>query len=100
MPAPPPPHETVPDFITDRFADHSPDELRAIAAYAETLDPSADVPDYVVQAFAIQDDETRTTVAIYATELADYLEADADDDGSDQDDTGPSPGRMGGAFFG
>ncbi|WP_121741996.1 hypothetical protein [Natronorubrum halophilum] len=103
MPTPPTPHDTVPDFIIERFDDHSAAELRAIASYAGTLESSSDVPNYIVQAFAIQDDETRTVVAIYADELADYLEANeaADDEArpdDGDDDTGP--GRMGGAFFG
>jgi|GEM_PF-759391 len=75
MPPTPSPHDTVPDFIVERFADHSIEELREIARYAETLDQSENVPDYIVRAFAIQDDETRTVVAIYADELADSLEA-------------------------
>lgn len=103
MPTPPTPHDTVPDFIIERFDDHSPEELRAIVSYAETLSSSADVPGYVVRAFAIQDDETRTVVAIYADELADYLEAKAqanDEEESDDGDDNIGPGRMGGAFFG
>lgn len=99
----PSPHDTVPDFIVERFADHSIEELRAIARYAEALDQSADVPAYIVRAFAIQDDETRTVVAIYADELADFLEASegaADEDESDGGNDDRGPGRPGGMFFG
>ncbi|WP_226040421.1 hypothetical protein [Natrinema sp. DC36] len=103
MPPSPSPHDAVPDFIVERFADHSIEELRNIASYAETLDQSADVPDYIVRAFAIQDDETRTVVAIYADELAGFLEASepaANEDESDGRDDDRGPGRMGGVFFG
>ncbi|TYT62026.1 hypothetical protein [Natrialba swarupiae] len=100
MPTPPTPYDDVPNFIVDRFDDHSKDELRAIATYAETLDGSLDVPDYIVQAFAIQDEETRTVVAIYANELATYLEELEDQADDDDEDEDFSPGRMGGAFFG
>jgi len=101
MPPTPSPHDTVPDFIVERFADHSIEELREIARYAETLDQSENVPDYIVRAFAIQDDETRTVVAIYADELADSLEASnraADEDESDGSDDDTRPGRTGGMF--
>ncbi|SFB69315.1 hypothetical protein SAMN05444422_101237 [Halobiforma haloterrestris] len=109
MPTPPTPHETVPDFIVERFEDHSAEELRAIADYAETLEPGADVPNYVVRAFSIQDDETRTVVAVYASELAEFREAKAagagdedENEGGDEDEGEEDldPGRMGGAFFG
>ncbi|RQG98768.1 hypothetical protein [Natrarchaeobius oligotrophus] len=95
----PTPHDSVPEFIVDRFEDHSPAELRTIVEYAESLDPSLDVPEYVVQAFAIQNEETRTVVAVYAAELATHLEEREERD--DEDDESPQgPGRMGGAFFG
>ncbi|PGF15477.1 hypothetical protein CP556_04590 [Natrinema sp. CBA1119] len=103
MPPSPSPHDTVPDFIVERFADHSIQELREIASYAETLDQSENVPDYIVRAFAIQDDEIRTVVAIYADELADSLEASeraVDKDQSDGSDDDTRPGRTGGMFFG
>ncbi|RQG91120.1 hypothetical protein EA462_03750 [Natrarchaeobius halalkaliphilus] len=98
----PTPHDDVPAFIVERFADHSAAELRNIATYAESLETSIDVPQYVVQAFAIQDDETRTVVAIYAAELAAFLEEQAQRKSEDEEDDSspPGPGRMGGAFFG
>lgn len=111
----PTPHDDVPDFIVERFEDHSSEELRDITSYAERNVGSEDVPDYVVHAFAMQDDETKTVIAIYASELATYLEetteTDGEDDGDDpsddpagedrdEDDRPPGPGTMGGAFFG
>ncbi|MXV63676.1 hypothetical protein GS429_16740 [Natronorubrum sp. JWXQ-INN-674] len=100
MPTAPTPHDEVPDFMIERFSEHSPEELRSIASYAETLRSTDEVPQYVVQAFAIQDDETRTVVAIYAAELADYFEAKAEAEPDEDEDDDPAPGRVGGAFFG
>lgn len=104
---PPTPPDAVPGFIVDRFADHSPEELRAISEYAETQTPSEDestVPDYVVKAFAIQDDETVAAIAIYADELAEHLEQGTDEepegDVDDDDDDDDSPPIRGGSFFG
>ncbi len=112
MPTTPTPADEVPDFIIERFAKHEPETLRAIAEYAEIDNPrkvDGEVPEYVIPAFKIQDSNTVAACAIYATELAQYIDhrraekqaakseqAETDDD-DDSDDGAPI---MGGSFFG
>ena len=107
----PTPSNEVPEFIVDRFADHSPEELRSIAEYAETgthQSVEGTVPKYVRQAFTIQDDETVAACAIYAFELAEAREQTAAEaaeaaekqaatDGGTSDQDAPI---RGGSFFG
>ena len=109
----PTPSNEVPEFIVDRFTDHSPEELRAIAEYAETgtrRSVDGSVPKYVRQAFTIQKDETVAACAIYAFELAEAKEqaaaeaekaaeaqAEAATDGGTNDQGAPI---RGGSFFG
>lgn len=100
MTSPPTPDERVPSFLVERFQEHSAEELREIASYAESMMGSDRVPSYVVQAFAMQDEETRLATAVYAVEFAEHLEErEALEDEADDDDP-PAPGSMGGAFFG
>lgn len=100
----PTPPEEVPDFVVERYAEHDPDTLRAIATYAETQNARAvdgEVPMYVIQAFKLQDSSTIAACGDYAAECADHIEApgesEADDDSDDDDDGAPI---MGGSFFG
>ncbi|WP_290812331.1 hypothetical protein [Halovivax sp.] len=101
----PTPPEAVPDFLVERFGDHSPEELRTIAEYAETSNRyrvDGDVPDHVVAPFAMQDDDTVAACASYAIELAEFLESggvDEPDEPSGTHARDDAPIR-GGSFFG
>lgn len=93
----PDPTSDIPAFLPERFADHTPDTLREIAAYAENRDPTLDVPDYVVRVIALQDEATREAIAAYAEAYATYLETHGERDEPDEtedDDSGEHDGPV------
>lgn len=105
MATPPTPDERIPDFILDRFEDHSVETLRTISEFTEGDAMPSDVPNYVVEALTLQDDETERAIGSYARDLADAIESgevaeqeEEEETGADEDDDDdPSP-VMGGMF--
>jgi len=107
----PTPDERIPEFILERFEDHSVETLRTISEFTDGDAMPSDVPNYIVEALTLQDDETEQAVGSYARALAEALdsneaaeagaEADAepeDDVDQDDDDDDPPPPTMDGMF--
>ncbi|PSQ16103.1 hypothetical protein BRD00_12115 [Halobacteriales archaeon QS_8_69_26] len=100
----PTPDESIPEFIVDRFEEHSVETLRTIGDFVQGDAMPSDVPNYVVEALTLQDDETERAIGSYAMDLAQAMEsgdlddAQEEDAGGGDDDDDPPPVPGGGMF--